>query len=114
MAGKSIKDWRQEERPREKMLARGASALTDAELLAILLRTGSSSASAVDLARELLAGACNSLQELSNYSLEKMTSQKGVGLAKATTLMAAFEAGRRSLTGGTQAASSIMPAVPWT
>ena len=100
MNSKSIKEWRQEDRPREKMLARGVAALTDAELLAVLLRTGSDSASAVDLARELLVGACNSMQDLSNYSLEKMTRQRGVGLAKATTLLAAFEAGRRSMTPG--------------
>ncbi len=100
MTSKSIKDWRQEDRPREKMLARGASALTDAELLAILLRTGSSSTSAVDLARDLLEGACNSMQDLSNYSFEKMMSAKGIGIAKAATLIAAFEAGRRSMTGG--------------
>ena len=100
MNSKSIKEWRQEDRPREKMLARGVAALTDAELLAVLLRTGSDSASAVDLARELLEGACNSMQDLSNYSLEKMTRQRGVGLAKATTLLAAFEAGRRSMTPG--------------
>jgi len=97
MNGKSIKDWREEERPREKMLERGVSALTDAELLAILLRTGSREKSALDLARELLDSAENSLKNLSNYSTDSLTGLKGVGKTKAVTLIAAFEAGRRSL-----------------
>ncbi len=97
MNGKSIKDWRLEERPREKMLARGAGALTDAELLAILLRTGSGKRSALDLARELLDLAENSLRRLSNLSADSLSAVRGVGSAKAATLLAAFEAGRRSL-----------------
>ncbi len=97
MNGKSIKEWRKEERPREKMLERGSAALTDAELLAILLRTGDSHRSALDLARELLEGAGNSLRTLSNLSPEAITGFKGIGSAKAVTLMAAFEAGRRSM-----------------
>ncbi len=97
MEGKSIKDWRLEERPREKMLERGAGALTDAELLAILLRTGSAERSALDLGRELLGIAENSLRRLSNLSADSLTGVGGVGPAKAVTLLAAFEAGRRSL-----------------
>ena len=97
MNGISIKDWRFEDRPREKMLARGAAALTDAELLAILLRTGSYSKSALDIARELLEDAGNSLGNISVYSLDKLTLVKGIGRAKALTLLAAFETGRRSL-----------------
>ena len=79
------------------MLARGAAALTDAELLAILLRTGSYSKSALDIARELLEDAGNSLGNISVYSLDKLTLVKGIGRAKALTLLAAFETGRRSL-----------------
>ena len=82
------------------MLERGASALTSAELLAILLRTGTDEKSALDLARELLQGSGNSLHDLSNCSLESLMAVKGVGSAKAVTLMAAFEAGRRSLVAG--------------
>ena len=100
MKGKSIKDWRLEERPREKMLQRGESALTDAELLAILLRTGSNATSAVDLARELLEAAGDTLCNLAAFSIDKMTSVKGIGRAKAITLKAAFEAGRRSMDRG--------------
>ena len=97
MKGNSIKDWRQEERPREKMLERGAEALTDAELLAILLRTGSCDKSAVDLARELMERSGNSLRNLSNFSYESLTRIKGIGAAKAVTLLAAVEVGRRSM-----------------
>ena len=100
MNGISIKNWREEDRPREKMLARGSGALTDAELLAILLRTGSCAKSALDIARELLQGAGNSLCNLANYSLDRLTATAGVGDAKAVTLLAAFEAGRRSLIAG--------------
>ena len=71
--------------------------MTDAELLAILLRTGSSEKSAVDLARELLVSAGDSMRSLSAFTLDKLTSVKGIGRTKALTLLAAFEAGRRSL-----------------
>ena len=97
MNGKSIKDWRQEDRPREKMLERGASALTDAELLAILLRTGTGDKSAVDIARELLAAAGDSMRNLAAYSPDRILSIQGIGPSKAVTLLAAFEAGRRSM-----------------
>lgn len=97
MNGKSIKNWRLEDRPREKMLLRGTSALTDAELLAILLRTGSNEKSALDLARELLVSAGDSMRSLSACTLENLTAVKGVGRTKALTLLAAFEAGRRSM-----------------
>lgn len=82
------------------MLERGVDALTDAELLAILIRTGSSSASALDLARTLLEGAGNSLRGVSNYSIDSFTGIKGIGKAKALTLLAAFGAGRRSMLPG--------------
>ena len=82
------------------MLERGVAALTDAELLAILIRTGSSSASALDLARMLLEGAGNSLRSVSNYSIDRFVAIKGIGKTKALTLLAAFEAGRRSILPG--------------
>lgn len=74
--------------------------MTNAELLAILLRTGTDDKSALDLARELLQGAGDSLHELSNRSLDSLMAVRGIGSAKAVTLMAAFEAGRRSLIAG--------------
>ncbi|MBP5506142.1 MAG: DNA repair protein RadC [Bacteroidales bacterium] len=107
----TIKEWRQEDRPREKMLERGVDALTDAELLAILLRTGSSDCSAVDLARRLLDLSGNSLRGVSNYSLDRITAIKGIGKAKAVTLMAAFEAGRRSLYAGKDSDTVITDAM---
>ena len=82
------------------MLERGCAALTDAELLAILLRTGSSEKSALGLARELLETFDNSLRNLSNSSAEGMTRISGIGPTKAVTLLAAFEVGRRSMLPG--------------
>ena len=100
MSNIRIKDYREEDRPREKMLERGATALTDAELLAILLRTGSNEASALDLARTLLDSSGGSVSGVSNLSLDGFTTIKGIGKTKALTLLAAFEAGRRSMSGG--------------
>lgn len=79
------------------MLERGAAALTDAELTAILLRTGSCDTSALDLARELLERAGDSLRNLSNFSYDNLVSIKGIGTAKAVTLLAAMEIGHRSM-----------------
>ncbi len=92
---KSIKDWREEERPVEKLMARGAGALTNAELLAVLIHTGSGEKSAVALAGEIMDLAGNSLRDLSNISKEKLLAVKGVGVTKLASLTAAFEIGRR-------------------
>ncbi len=92
---KSIKDWREEERPVEKLMARGAGALTNAELLAVLIHTGSGEKSAVALAGEILDLAGNSLRDLSNTSKERLLAVKGVGTTKLASLTAAFEIGRR-------------------
>lgn len=86
-----IKDWKETERPREKMLFNGASSLSDSELLAILIRTGNTGETAVDLSRKLLLEAHNSLRNLSLFSIEKMGKVKGIGKAKAVSIMAAFE-----------------------
>jgi len=91
----SIKSWNLEERPREKMEAKGASALTLAELVAILLNTGTREKSALDLARELLDNHNNSLISLSQKPLQDFKKIKGIGAKKATTLLAALELGRR-------------------
>lgn len=92
---KSIKDWAEDDRPREKMAKKGKAAMSDSELLAILLRTGKQGQSAVDLAREILDKASNNLINLSNYSLKELEAFKGVGRAKAITIMAALELGKR-------------------
>ena len=91
----SIKTWDEQERPREKMMQQGASSLTITELLAILLRSGSAKRSAVDLARELFASTGNSLGALSRETLPRLISLCGVGPAKAASVVAAFELGRR-------------------
>ncbi|MDK2123810.1 RadC family protein [Parachitinimonas caeni] len=91
-----ISDWPSEDRPREKLLSRGADALTDAELLAIFLRTGTRGKSAVDLARDLLH-RYGSLTRLSQASLEDFSQTAGLGSAKYAQLKAVIEMARRAL-----------------
>lgn len=90
-----IADLQKEERPREKLQRHGAGALTDAELLALLLSSGTTERSVIDLARALLAQANNDLALLASFSLDELKREKGIGDAKAITLLAAFELGRR-------------------
>ena len=92
-----IKDLSADERPREKMLARGAGSLSDGELLAVLLRSGNRESSALDLARQLLALADGHLSTLFHLSQDKMFSLPGIGPGKASSVLAAFELGRRFL-----------------
>lgn len=94
MAKKSIKDWPPDERPRERLLKNGPEGLSDGELLAILLRTGESGKTAIELARELL-DRFRSLEGLSNASIKELLETKGMGTAKIAQLRAAFELGRR-------------------
>ena len=91
----SIKNWAQDDRPREKLLSKGASSLSDSELLAILINIGNKNKSAVELAREVLKLGKNNLNELGKLSIHEMTKIKGIGPAKAITLTAALELGRR-------------------
>ena len=92
----AITDWPADERPREKLLARGAQALADAELLAIFLRVGTKGQSAVDLARTLL-GHFGTLNRLCNTSADEFASIPGMGLAKYAQLQAVMELARRAL-----------------
>ena len=92
---KAIKQWQAEERPREKMATKGADALSNAELLAIILHTGDSGLTAVDLGRELIDLAGGSLKDLAGMTPDKMTTLKGIGPAKAVTIAAAVELGKR-------------------
>ena len=92
-----IKDLSAAERPREKMLSRGAGSLSDGELLAVLLRSGGRETSALDLARQLLDLADGRLSALFNLSQDRMLSLPGVGPGKAASVIAAFELGRRFL-----------------
>jgi DNA repair protein RadC len=92
---KSIKNWSEDERPREKMLLKGAAALSDAELLAILIASGTVKRSALDLARDTLGLAGNNLRELGRLSIADLKKIKGIGQARAITICAALELGRR-------------------
>ncbi len=96
----TIKSWAEEDRPREKMILKGRTALTDAELLAILIGSGTRDVSAVELAREILANSQNSLAELSTKSIAEFMKFKGIGEAKAITLYAAMEIARRRASSG--------------
>ncbi len=90
-------DWPEDERPRERLLRDGPQALSDAELLAIFLRVGVRGKSAVDLARDLLAGCGDSVSRLANSPLEELQKVAGMGPAKAVQLSATLELARRAL-----------------
>lgn len=91
----SIKTWAIDDRPREKLLAKGASTLSNSELLAILLNNGSKNKSAVELAREILKLGSDNLNELGKLSLNDFKQVKGIGQAKSIIIAAALELGRR-------------------
>ncbi len=95
-----IKDWALEDRPREKLLYKGISSLSDAELLAILIGSGNNENSAVDLAREILNIAGNNLNRLGKLDVHDLVKLKGIGTAKAINIMAALELGRRRKSAG--------------
>lgn len=87
----SIKNWAKDDRPREKMLKSGAKSLTDAELIAILIHSGSKTESAVDLSRRILNDMNNDLTKLSKKSVRELIKYKGIGEAKAISIAAAME-----------------------
>lgn len=91
----TIKNWAEEDRPREKMLAKGASALSDAELLAILIGSGTRTDTAVDLGMRLLSTVNNNLSDLWRLSVNDFTKIKGIGEARAISIAAALELSRR-------------------
>ena len=91
----NLKQWAIEDRPREKMKQKGAKALTNAELLAILIHTGNTEDSVVALTQKVMASCRNSLSELGKLSVGELCSFKGIGEAKAITILAACELGRR-------------------
>jgi DNA repair protein RadC len=90
-----ITDWAVEDRPREKMIRKGISTLSDAELLAILISSGTRKKSAVDLGRELLGSVSNNLNSLGKLSVADLLKFRGIGPARAVTISAALELGRR-------------------
>lgn len=91
----SIPEWSKDDRPRERMLAHGAKALSDAELVAILIRSGSATESALDLARVILNKAGNDLHRLAGLGVGELMRIHGVGEAKAMSIVAALEIGQR-------------------
>jgi len=90
-----ILEWAKDDRPREKLRAKGVKILSDAELLAILIQNGTHERTAVDLARDLLESSKQNLRELGRFSLADLMKIKGIGQAKAITILAALELGRR-------------------
>ena len=91
----SIKGWAEADRPREKLLIKGRSVLTDAELIAILIGSGTQSMSAIDVGKCILSAVDNDLNQLAKYSVKDLIKFKGIGEAKAISIVAALELGRR-------------------
>ncbi|HBK70297.1 MAG TPA: hypothetical protein DDZ39_01345 [Flavobacteriaceae bacterium] len=91
----SIKNWKEDDRPREKLISKGKEALSDAELIAILIGSGNREESAVGLAKRIITHANNNLMELGKLSLNDLIQFKGIGEAKAVTIVTALELGRR-------------------
>jgi DNA repair protein RadC len=91
----SIKNWSQDDQPREKLLYKGKAALSDAELVAILIGSGNRDESAVDLCKRILSSVDNNLSELGKLSIKQLMDFKGIGEAKAISIVAALELGRR-------------------
>lgn len=94
-----IKSWAKDDRPREKMLLKGAQVLSDAELLAILISSGTREKSALDLAKELLSGSSHNLSALGRLGVRDFMKIKGIGEARAIAIAAAMELGRRRQSG---------------
>lgn len=92
---KNIKSWSSDDRPREKFITKGPSSISHAELIAILIGTGTPQKSALEVSKELLFSAQNNLLELSKKNLEELQRQPGIGKAKAMIIAAAFELGKR-------------------
>ncbi|MEO5944561.1 MAG: DNA repair protein RadC [Ferruginibacter sp.] len=91
----SIKNWATDDRPREKMVAKGAAALSNSELLGIIINNGNKEKSAVSIAKDILKMSNDNLSELGKMSLKELQKVKGIGIAKAITIIAALELGKR-------------------
>ncbi len=115
----NIKDWAVEDRPREKLLNKGPRSLSDAELIAILIGSGNLEETAVELSRRILTSVDNNLNDLGRKSIEYLTKFSGIGEAKAVSIVAALELGKRrkdaevfnkkQITGSKDAADYFMP-----
>ena len=104
----TINQWAEEDRPREKMMLHGVSALSNAELLAILIGSGNTEDSAVELMRKVLADYHNNLSELGKASIDELCRFKGIGPAKAITILAASELGKRRKEEGVEERRAIL------
>ena len=102
----SMKRWPEDERPREKLLRRGAESLSDTELLALIINAGSGGLSAHDIARDLLVRS-TSLRKLAARPSSELYGQRGIGTSRAATLFAAFELGRRYISTGDEEFTAI-------
>ena len=91
----SIKNWSEDDQPREKLLKKGKAALSDAELVAILIGSGNREESAVDLCKRILSSVDNNLNQLGKLNIKQLMQFKGIGEAKAISIAAALELGRR-------------------
>ncbi len=91
----SIKNWKEDDKPREKMILKGKEVVSDAELIAILIGSGSREESAVDLSKRILSKVENNLNNLAKLSIEQLMEFKGIGEAKAVSIVTALELGRR-------------------
>ena len=91
----TIKNWSEDDRPREKLMLKGKQILSDAELIAILIGSGSRNESAVELSKRILASVDNNLNVLGKMSIQQLMTFKGIGEAKAISIIAATELGRR-------------------
>jgi DNA repair protein RadC len=115
----NIKDWAVEDRPREKLLAKGARHLTDAELIAILISSGNINETAVELAKRILTATDNNLNNLGRKGIDFLKTFNGIGEAKAVSIVAALELGKRrknaetpdksKITGSKDAADFFIP-----
>ncbi|WP_106604247.1 RadC family protein [Chitinophaga ginsengisoli] len=103
----AIKDWAVDDKPREKLINKGCTALSDAELLAILLNNGHKQKSAVSLAQEILRLSSDNLGEMAKLNVHQLKKIQGVGIAKATTIVAAMELARRRQAGYMHAKKTI-------
>jgi len=103
----TIKSWAEADRPREKMLEKGRQALSDTELIAILIGSGSRELTAVELSKQILKSTGNDLESLGKLSVNDLVKFKGMGEAKAVTIIAALELGRRRKASGTGQRSKV-------
>jgi len=106
-ANLSIRNWAVEDRPREKMMNKGIQSLSDSELIALLIGSGTHKISAVELARQVLNKAGNNLDKLGKFSISDLKKLKGIGQARATSIVAALELGRRRKSTETPEAEKI-------